>query len=219
MTIKAQKVRFNQETAVSKPEEEKVDVDQESSNSEHESDQERTLDDNDESSNIHMNRNERKARKILMKLGLKPVAGIERVAIKRSRNMIFAIPNPEVYKVPNSDSYIIFGEAKIEDPAAQAQAWAGQKLAQARAGNAEEDSSDSHSASHSFKRGGMSGGASGSGRLATAHDDEPEEDATGLDEKDIIIIMEQANVSRNKAIKALKENANDIVNTIMSLTN
>ena len=40
-------------------------------------------------------------------------------------------------------------------------------------------------------------------------------DATGIEEKDIEIVLAQANVSRNKAIKALKNNNNDIINAIM----
>lgn len=36
--------------------------------------------------------------------------------------------------------------------------------------------------------------------------------------QDIELVMSQANVSRTKAVKALKNNANDIVNAIMELT-
>ena len=39
-----------------------------------------------------------------------------------------------------------------------------------------------------------------------------------LDEKDIEMVMDQANVSRNAAIRGLKKNNNDIVNAIMELT-
>lgn len=40
-------------------------------------------------------------------------------------------------------------------------------------------------------------------------------DATGIEEKDIEIVRAQANVTRNQAIKALKNNNNDIINAIM----
>ena len=46
------------------------------------------------------------------------------------------------------------------------------------------------------------------------HDDE-EVDAEGVEDKDIELVMTQANVSRSKAVKALKNNSNDIVNAIM----
>ncbi len=49
-------------------------------------------------------------------------------------------------------------------------------------------------------------------------DDDEEVDASGLEDKDIELVMTQANVSRNKAVKALKENDNDIVNSIMALS-
>lgn len=44
---------------------------------------------------------------------------------------------------------------------------------------------------------------------------EEEVDETGTEEKDIELVMSQANVSRGKAIRALKNNENDIVNAIM----
>ena len=52
---------------------------------------------------------------------------------------------------------------------------------------------------------------------AIPEDDEDDEevDATGVEAKDIELVMSQANVSRSKAIKALKNNTNDIVNAIM----
>ena len=40
-------------------------------------------------------------------------------------------------------------------------------------------------------------------------------DETGVDTKDIELVISQANVSRGKAVKALKNNNNDIVNAIM----
>ena len=60
-------------------------------------------------------RGEKKARKAIIKLGMKLVPGVERVTLKKSRNMMFVISKPDVYKNPGSDSYIIFGEAKVED--------------------------------------------------------------------------------------------------------
>lgn len=40
-------------------------------------------------------------------------------------------------------------------------------------------------------------------------------DETGVEVKDIELVMSQANVSRAKAVRALKNNSNDIVNAIM----
>jgi len=43
-------------------------------------------------------------------------------------------------------------------------------------------------------------------------------DETGVEPKDIELVMSQAACSRAKAVKALKENDGDLVNSIMSLT-
>ncbi len=47
------------------------------------------------------------------------------------------------------------------------------------------------------------------------HPPPPQVDDSGVEEKDIELVVQQANVSRKKAIKALKANNNDIVNAIM----
>ena len=65
-------------------------------------------------------------------------------------------------------------------------------------------------------------GAGGTtGPAAIPEEDEDDGDApdeAGVEDKDIELVMSQANVSRTKAVKALKNNANDIVNAIMELT-
>merc|ERR1719236_242857 len=66
------------------------------------------------------NRSEKKSRKAVQKLGMKPVPGIIRVTVKKSKNILFVISKPDVYKSPAADTYIVFGEAKIEDLSAQA---------------------------------------------------------------------------------------------------
>jgi len=151
-------------------------------------------------SKAKQSRGEKKARKIMSKLGLKPVQGVNRVTIRKSKNILFVINNPDVYKNPHSDTYIIFGEAKIEDLSQQAQLAAAEK----------------------FKGPEPSAGAIDSSTNATvapiAEEDEEEVDETGVDEKDIELVMSQANVSRTRAIRALKNNSNDIVNAIMELT-
>merc|ERR1712066_182510 len=73
-------------------------------------------------------RGEKKARKIMSKLGLKPVTGVSRVTIRKSKNILFVIQKPDVYKNPASDTYIVFGEAKIEDLSQQAQMEAASKF-------------------------------------------------------------------------------------------
>jgi nascent polypeptide-associated complex subunit alpha len=111
----------------------------------------------------------------------------------------------------------VFGEAKIEDVNAAAQQAAAAQLASA---NAEDHSGHNH--------GEPSKAAETSEEKKDKDDDDEEDDeeedddeevdASGLEDKDIELVMTQANVSRNKAVKALKENDNDIVNSIMALS-
>jgi len=154
-------------------------------------------------------RNEKKARKAIAKLGLKHVEGITRVTLRRPKNILFVISNPDVYKSPSSNTWIIFGEAKIEDLNSQAQASAAQQLA-------------AQSASEAAQGDAMNGAGKGKAvedkKQEEEEDDGEEVDDTGLEAKDIELVMAQANVSKKKAVKALKENDNDIVNSIMALS-
>jgi len=64
-----------------------------------------------------LNRGEKKCRKALLKLGMKQLTGITRVALKKRDGLIFVINDPEVLKSgTNENSYAIFGELKLEDP-------------------------------------------------------------------------------------------------------
>lgn len=49
----------------------------------------------------------------MSKLGLRQVTGVTRVTIRKSKNILFVITKPDVYKSPASDTYIVFGEAKV----------------------------------------------------------------------------------------------------------
>lgn len=51
-------------------------------------------------------RNEKKARKAIAKLGLKHIDGITRVTLRRPKNILFVISNPDVYKSPNSNTWM-----------------------------------------------------------------------------------------------------------------
>ncbi|KAI9910320.1 hypothetical protein PsorP6_010555 [Peronosclerospora sorghi] len=145
------------------------------------------------------NRSEKKSRKAMQKLGMKPVGGIIRVTIKKNKNMLFVISKPDVFKSPVSESYVIFGEAKIEDLNAQAQSMAAQQFKAPPADTPVVDTSPP-SVEVMFE------------------DDEENVDESGLDTKDIQLVMSQAGVSKGKAVAALRSNDNDIVNAIMELT-
>ena len=104
----------------------------------------------------------------------------------------------------------IFGEAKIEDLNSQAQAQAAQQLAS--------QSANDHAGHDHSAEGDKGKAVEGAEAKEEEEDDGEEVDDTGLESKDIELVMAQASVSRKKAVKALKENDNDIVNSIMALS-
>jgi nascent polypeptide-associated complex subunit alpha len=144
------------------------------------------------------NRNEKKSRKAMQKLGMRPVPGVLRVTVKKSKNVLFVINKPDVFKSPTADTYVVFGEAKSEDLSSASQAAAAKQFRQPQPEMA----------------------AAAAAAPAAPAPEEPEEevDETGVETKDIDLVMSQAGCSRAKAVKALKENDGDLVNSIMSLT-
>mgnify|MGYP003959169027 CR=1 FL=1 len=139
-------------------------------------------------------RGEKKSRKAMSKMGLKPVEGINRVTIKKSKNMLIAIDRPDVFKSPTSETYIIFGEAKVEDLSKQNQQAAAQQYNQAPAASTQPKP------------------------VASASTDDANVDETGVDPKDIELVVGQAGCTRGQAVVALRNNDSDIVNAIMELT-
>jgi nascent polypeptide-associated complex subunit alpha len=137
--------------------------------------------------------------KAMAKMGLKPEPNITKVNIRKIGSLAFAMVQPEVYRFPGTNTFVIFGEAQLEDMSALAQ----EAAARAAVSGATDASGDA---------------AAAAAPAAKEEDDGEEVDAGDLDEKEINVVMSQANVSRNKAIKALKNNNGDIVNTIMELT-
>ncbi|KAF8774454.1 nascent polypeptide-associated complex subunit alpha-like [Argiope bruennichi] len=154
-------------------------------------------------SKAKQSRGEKKARKLMSKLGLKQVQGVTRVTIRKSKNILFVITKPDVYKSPAGDTYIVFGEAKIEDLSQQAQMAAAEKFKAPESAGLGGDGPSQTIASQPIEE---------------ESEEEGEIDDTGVEGKDIELVMSQANVSRSKAIKALRNNNNDIVNAIMELT-
>eukprot|EP01083_Nonionella_stella_P017802 49878_1 len=147
----------------------------------------------DDSGQHKLNKQEKKARKTIQKLGMKLQKGFTRVTIKKSKNILFVISKPDVYKAPNSDTYIIFGNAKIEDMNQSHREFLSDKWAP------KPDTSQMPA-------------------IQEDQEDDEDVDTTGLDENDIQMVVEQASVSRTKAVKALRNHDGDIVNAIMELT-
>merc|ERR1711965_1028680 len=149
-------------------------------------------------------RSEKKSRKAMAKLGMKPVAGIIRVTVKKSKNILFVIKEPDVFKTSSDNpksaqTYVVFGKAEIEDLSAQA----------------------TSAAVEQFKNPGAGlevGGDDAPKADIADGDDDGDEDPGDLDENDIELVVKQAGVTKAKAIKALKQNENDVVNAIMALS-
>jgi len=144
------------------------------------------------------NRTEKKARKAIAKMGLKAVPGITRVTVKKAKNILFVLSKPDVFKA-TSDTYVIFGEAKIEDINSQAQEKAVEALAKTSA------------AVPAISQ------AAPAAKPAPVEEDEGPVDETGLDPDEIQTVMTQANCTRAKAVKALRKTKN-IVDAILELT-
>lgn len=138
------------------------------------------------------NRNEKKSRKALQKLGMRQINGIVRVTVKKAKSVLFVIHQPDVFKSPNAETYVIFGEAKSDDTNAATQAAAAKQFQAMQQAQAPPP--------------------------AAPQVVEEAVDETGIEPKDIDLVMNQAGCTRAAAVKALKENDGDLVNSIMSLS-
>ncbi|KAM5551297.1 nascent polypeptide-associated complex subunit alpha-like protein 1 [Rosa sericea] len=176
--------------------EEEDDDDEDEDDDDDKDDDEVEGQDGEASGRSKQSRSEKKSRKAMLKLGMKSIPGVSRVTVKKSKNILFVISKPDVFKSPTSDTYVIFGEAKIEDLSSQLQTQAAEQ----------------------FKAPDLSHVISKPETSAIAQDDE-DVDETGVEPKDIELVMTQAGVSRSKAVKALKAAEGDIVSAIMELTN
>lgn len=155
-------------------------------------------------------KHEKKVRKALSGIGLKDAAGFSQMAVRNGKSMMLIIKNPDVMKVTSGKggaTYAVFGKVEVEDANAKQQQ-AQQLMEQIRAmqekqGAKEgEDDSDDECPD-----------------LAEVTFGEEEKAEIGdLSEDDVKLVIDQAGVTRNKAISALKENDGDVVNAIMSLS-
>merc|ERR1711924_183692 len=148
----------------------------------------------DEQGDSKISRSEKKARKVVSKLGMTKVEGVSHVHIQKSKNAAFQVSKPDVYMSGNG-TYIIFGEASMDNGAAQMQAM--------------------NAAAAQFKA--PEAAAETSLPVVEELDGDEKVDESGVEEKDIDL-MAQTSCSRQKAVVALKKNNNDIVDAVMSLS-
>ncbi|XP_018436639.1 nascent polypeptide-associated complex subunit alpha-like protein 3 [Raphanus sativus] len=196
------------EILAAKLEEQKIDLDKPEVEDDEDDDNDDKDDDDDAEGQdgegggkSKQSRSEKKSRKAMLKLGMKPITGVSRVTVKKSKNIMFVISKPDVFKSPASDTYVIFGEAKIEDLSSQMQSQAAEQFKAPDLSNV------------------IKGESSSSSAAAVVQDDDDEEvDEEGVEPKDIELVMTQAGVPRPRAVKALKAADGDIVSAIMELT-
>lgn len=155
-----------------------------------------------------LNRNEKKAREMISKLGLKKVPGIIRVTFRKKDNQIYAIEKPEVFRSAGGN-YVVFGEPKV-DNFTQRLAAAQQQASQQQATKTPEDIQADLQAAADANEGAKT-------EDAPAADDE-NVDVGDLNPDDVDLVIQQTNASKGQAVKALKEHNGDIVNAIMSLS-
>ena len=147
-------------------------------------------------------RGEKKFKKAMMKLGLKPVDNITRVTLRTNKNFVMYIDEPFVMRTGNTDnSFVIFGEPKFLDFKSQLAGKQAEKF------NQPEQALDQTEQ----KLGDIK------------EEEEPEEeegevDQGDLKDEDIENLMSYVSCSRNKAIKTLKKANGDIVEAITMLS-
>jgi len=137
-------------------------------------------------------------------LGLKPVPGYTKITVKKNKAVLFVIENPDVYKSPSNDTtWVIFGEAKVEDASNEAIKRTMANLQTEKATKPQETVADDE-------------------MPELVDTEEPASSDEVLDaesEKHIAAILEQVpGTSRARAIQELKAHNNDVVSTIMALS-
>ena len=139
-----------------------------------------------------------------MKLGMKQFPGITRVTLRKRDGYIFVINEPEVLRAADGgNSYVCFGEIKIDDPNARLQQAEAKRFAEQNAAQAMKAGGDKAASKEEPK---------------TKGDDEAPADEEGVTTDHINMVMEHTGCTRNEAIGALKESNNDMINAVMKLT-
>jgi nascent polypeptide-associated complex subunit alpha len=156
-------------------------------------------------SRAKQNRAEKKCRRALQKVGLRPVKGINRVTAKCATNL-FVIAKPDVYRVPNTETYIVFGEPKIEDMNANAAQKAAEQF---------KNTDEVLNAAKDIEGMNVADDIPALESTTASPADDGEIDASGLEESDITIIQSQTSCTRAVAVKALKDTSGDLVAAIL----
>ena len=141
-----------------------------------------------------------------MKLGMKQFAGITRVTLRKRDGYIFVINDPEVLKsADGGNSFVCFGEIKIDDPNQRLQQAEAKRLADQNVAQAQQ-----------LAASGAPTAKAEPAKKAEANEEAANED--GLTPGHINMVMEHTGCTRNEAISALRESNDDMINAVMKLT-
>lgn len=143
--------------------------------------------------NRKVSKGEKKFKKAMSKMGMKPVDGITRVTLKTSKNFILYIDGPEVMKAPGAEeSYIVFGEARFLDFTKNAAASQLDKFKTAQDATPVEG-----------------GDANAEGNTT---------EATEIPEETIDTLIEYTSCTKEQAVEALTKTGGDLVEAISLLS-
>lgn len=141
---------------------------------------------------------EKKVRKALSKLGMTKMEGVNRVTVRQKDNYILVVKDPEVYSSQQAENtFIIFGEITFEDPdkkmaKEEIEKMAGKELVTEKAPEQKQQ--------------------------VTVVEEEGEVSEEGLDAANIDTVIAECKVTRQKAVKALRNANGDVVSAILSLS-
>jgi len=105
------------------------------------------------------------------------------------------------FKSPASDTFVIFGEAKIEDFSSQQLTETAKQFEKKQGDATQKDDEEDEPPT-----------------LEAVETSDAPVDETGIQAKDIELVISQTSASRSQAVAALKKTGGDIVNAIMELT-
>ncbi|KAG6874065.1 hypothetical protein C0995_006922 [Termitomyces sp. Mi166 len=133
-------------------------------------------------------------------------AALEKIQSRSERKARKALLGLGLKKVPGITRVTLRRPKNIEDMNSQAQVSAAQQMASSGAGAQTLEESGA---------GGDDDDDDAIPELEAPEDDGPV-DETGVDPKDIDLVMAQVNCSRAKAVRVLKESGGDLINAIMA---
>ena len=147
-------------------------------------------------------RNEKKARKLLITPDMEEIPNIMRATFKKDEKTYFFVDQPTIYKAKNSDCYIVFGVVKVDNGETNAFLNNAVDKFKAPAEPAEEPAEEKKKEEEEEKK---------------AEEPAEEVDETGVNPDDITFVMDQTGCTRAEAVKALRDNGNDMINAVMAL--